>query len=93
MDRHAQSLRCGDQYGLQISAVAVADDVTCPIVGVVKAVAERRGASPAQVALAWLLAQGPDVVPIPGAKRRVTLEDSMAAAELALTADDVAEIS
>jgi len=33
VDRHAQSLRCGDQYGLQISAVAVADDVTCPIVG------------------------------------------------------------
>ncbi len=68
-------------------------DANMRIVGVVKAVAERRGASPAQVALAWLLAQGPDVVPIPGAKRRVTLEDSMAAAEVALTADDVAEIS
>jgi len=68
-------------------------DANMRIVGVVKAVAERRGASPAQVALAWLLAQGPDVVPIPGAKRRVTLEDSMAAAEVALTAEDVAEIS
>jgi len=68
-------------------------DANMRIVGVVKAVAERRGASPAQVALAWLLAQGPDVVPIPGAKRRVTLEDSMAAAEVVLTADDVAEIS
>lgn len=68
-------------------------DANIRIVGVVKAVAERRGTSPAQVALAWLLAQGPDVVPIPGAKRRVTLEDSMAAAEVVLTADDVAEIS
>ncbi len=68
-------------------------DANMRIVGVVKAVAERRGTSPAQVALAWLLAQGPDVVPIPGAKRRVTLEDSMAAAEVVLTADDVAEIS
>lgn len=68
-------------------------DANMRIVGVVKAVAERRSASPAQVALAWLLAQGPDVVPIPGAKRRVTLEDSMAAAEVVLTADDVAEIS
>ena len=68
-------------------------DANMRIVGVVKAVAERRGASPAQVALAWLLAQGPDVGPIPGAKRRVTLEDSMAAAEVVLTADDVAEIS
>lgn len=68
-------------------------DANMRIVGVVKAVAERRGASPAQVALAWLLAQGPEVVPIPGAKRRVTLEDSMAAAEVVLTADDVAEIS
>lgn len=68
-------------------------DANMRIVSVVKAVAERRNASPAQVALAWLLAQGPDVVPIPGAKRRLTLEDSMAAAELALTAEDVAEIS
>ena len=68
-------------------------DANMRIVGVVKAVAERRGTSPAQVALAWLLAQGLDVVPIPGAKRRVTLEDSMAAAEVVLTADDVAEIS
>ena len=41
----------------------------------VKTVAERHGATMAQVALAWLLAKGPDVVPIPGSKRRVTLEE------------------
>lgn len=62
------------------------------LVDAVKGVAARRGASPAQVALAWLLAQGDDVVPIPGSKRRATLEDSMAAAELELTADDLAEL-
>lgn len=62
------------------------------IVDVVRGIAETHGRSPAQVALAWLLAQGPDVVPIPGSKRRVTLEDSMAAADLALTADDLAQL-
>uniref|UniRef100_UPI0035C9956F aldo/keto reductase n=1 Tax=uncultured Sphingomonas sp. TaxID=158754 RepID=UPI0035C9956F len=50
------------------------------------------GVSPAQIALAWLLAQGPDIVPIPGSKRRVTLEDSMKAVDVALSADDLAEL-
>jgi aryl-alcohol dehydrogenase-like predicted oxidoreductase len=62
------------------------------IVEVVRSVAERRGVSGAQVALAWLLAQGGDVVPIPGSKRRATLEDSMAAAELELSGDDLAQL-
>lgn len=62
------------------------------IVDAVKAVAARHKASPAQVALAWLLAQGPDVVPIPGCKRVVTMEDSVAAADLALTQADLVEI-
>jgi aryl-alcohol dehydrogenase-like predicted oxidoreductase len=62
------------------------------IVEVVRRVAERHGISGAQVALAWLLARGPDIVPIPGSKRRETLEDSMAAADVALTAEDVAEL-
>jgi aryl-alcohol dehydrogenase-like predicted oxidoreductase len=59
------------------------------IVDVVRAVAERHGASPAQVALAWLLAQGGDVVPIPGVKRLATMEDSVSAAELQLGAADL----
>lgn len=62
------------------------------IVDVVLGVAARHNASGAQVALAWLLAQGPDIVPIPGSKRRATLEDSMAAADLELTADDLAAL-
>jgi aryl-alcohol dehydrogenase-like predicted oxidoreductase len=61
-------------------------------VGVVKAIAAGHGVSAAQVALAWLLAQGEDIVPIPGSKRRVTLEDSMAAVDVVLTADDLARL-
>ncbi|HEY9247750.1 MAG TPA: aldo/keto reductase, partial [Rariglobus sp.] len=43
-------------------------------------------------ALAWLLAQGDDIVPIPGFKRRVTLEDSVKAAELELTGEELAQL-
>jgi aryl-alcohol dehydrogenase-like predicted oxidoreductase len=62
------------------------------MVDVVKRVAERHGRSPAQVALAWLLAQGDSIVPIPGSKRRATLEDSMAANDLDLSAEDLREL-
>ena len=68
-------------------------DANVAMLGVVKTVATRHGVSPAQVAVAWLLAQGPDIVPIPGSKRRVTLEDSAGAVDLALTEADVAELS
>ncbi|HWT11127.1 MAG TPA: aldo/keto reductase [Allosphingosinicella sp.] len=67
-------------------------DANLNIVDLVRRVAARQGASPAQVALAWLLAQGEDIVPIPGSKRRATLEDSAAAAGLALTDEDLAEL-
>jgi aryl-alcohol dehydrogenase-like predicted oxidoreductase len=59
------------------------------IVDAIRAVADRHGVSLAQVALAWLLAQGPDIAPIPGVKRRATLEDSAGAVELELTTDDL----
>ena len=62
------------------------------LVDVVKAVAERHRVSPAQIALAWLLAQGEDIVPIPGSKRRPTLEDSAAAVEVALADEDLREL-
>jgi aryl-alcohol dehydrogenase-like predicted oxidoreductase len=60
------------------------------VVDAIGAVAAKHGVSNAQVALAWLLAQGDDVVPIPGFKRRVTLEDSAEAVDVMLTADDLA---
>ncbi|MEV7554767.1 aldo/keto reductase [Amycolatopsis sp. NPDC089917] len=53
-------------------------------------VAARVGASPAQVCLAWLLAKGDDVVPIPGTKRRCTLEENVRAASLRLGPGDMA---
>jgi len=67
-------------------------DRNMKLVEVVKTVAAAHGASAAQVALAWLLAQGDDIVPIPGSKRRATLEDSMKAAELTLSAEELAKL-
>jgi aryl-alcohol dehydrogenase-like predicted oxidoreductase len=54
--------------------------------------ARERGCTPAQLALAWLLAQGDDIVPIPGTKRRTYLEENVAAADLTLSAADRARI-
>lgn len=62
------------------------------LVDVVKRIAGTHGVSAAQVALAWLLAQGPDIVPIPGSKRRTTLDDSMAAVAVMLTDADLADL-
>jgi aryl-alcohol dehydrogenase-like predicted oxidoreductase len=55
----------------------------------VKEVAEEKSVTPAQVALAWVLSRGDDVVPIPGTKRRTYLEQNAAAAEVELTDDDL----
>ena len=58
----------------------------------VKAIAGRKGSRPGQLALAWVLAKGEDVVPIPGTKRRKYLEENAAAADIQLTAAEVAEL-
>lgn len=63
------------------------------LVGIVKTVAERKGATPAQVALAWLLAQKPWIVPIPGTTKLHRLEENLGAVDLALTTDDLDEIA
>jgi len=62
------------------------------IVDAVAAVAARHGVSNAQIALAWLLAQGDDIVPIPGVKRIETMHDSAGAPDVVLTAADLAAI-
>jgi aryl-alcohol dehydrogenase-like predicted oxidoreductase len=54
--------------------------------------AGERGVTAAQLALAWVLAQGNDVVPIPGARKIPHLEDNVAAADIALSDDDIARI-
>ena len=56
------------------------------------AIARDKGCTPAQLALAWLLAQGGDIVPIPGTKRRKYLEENVGAAEVALSKSDLARI-
>ncbi len=62
------------------------------VVDAVGAVAAKHGVSLAQIALAWLLAQGDSIVPIPGFKRRVTMEDSAGSANVTLDADDLAAL-
>ncbi len=62
------------------------------VVEAVEAIAVRHGVSAAQIALAWLLAKGDDIVPIPGTKRRATMEDSVAAADVTLSAEDIAAL-
>jgi aryl-alcohol dehydrogenase-like predicted oxidoreductase len=57
---------------------------------VVRDVAARKSATPAQIALAWLLHKGPDIVPIPGTKRRTYLEENVGAASVSFTADELA---
>ncbi|MDR6917963.1 aryl-alcohol dehydrogenase-like predicted oxidoreductase [Pseudomonas sp. 3296] len=63
------------------------------LVDVVKAVAERKHATPAQVALAWLLAQKPWIVPIPGTTKQHRLEENLGAVDLELTGDDLSVIN
>ncbi len=61
-------------------------------VDLIEKVAERRGATPAQVALAWILAQSPSFVPIPGTTKLHRLEENNAAVDVELTPDDLREI-
>ena len=62
------------------------------LVDLAKRVAERRDATPAQVALAWLMAQRPWIVPIPGTTKLHRLEENLGAANVKLTSDDLREI-
>ncbi|MBD2844822.1 aldo/keto reductase [Paenibacillus sp. IB182496] len=59
----------------------------------VEEIASAKGVKPSQLALAWLLAQGEDLVPIPGTKRAAYLEENVGALEIALTADELARIN
>jgi aryl-alcohol dehydrogenase-like predicted oxidoreductase len=62
------------------------------LVDQVRALAEGKGVTPSQLAIAWVLAQGDDVVPIPGTKRRRYLEENLGALEVELTPEDLAAI-
>ncbi|MEO2038270.1 MAG: aldo/keto reductase [Martelella sp.] len=58
----------------------------------IEAMAQEKGCMPSQLALAWLLAQGEDIVPIPGTKKRSRLEENVGALDLRITAEDLARI-
>ena len=68
----------GENFDANVRAAAVVQDV-----------ASRRGVKPGQVAIAWLLHKGEDIVPIPGTKRRTYLEENVAAVNLHLTPDEM----
>jgi aryl-alcohol dehydrogenase-like predicted oxidoreductase len=63
------------------------------LVDAIEAMAKAKGCTPGQVALAWLLAQGTDIVPIPGTKRARRVDENVGALEVALSADEVARLS
>jgi aryl-alcohol dehydrogenase-like predicted oxidoreductase len=67
-------------------------DANLRLAAKVREIAEEKGISPAQLAIAWVLAQGEDLVPIPGTKQRKYLEDNAGAADVELTEDDLARI-
>ncbi|MFC3024432.1 aldo/keto reductase [Vibrio zhugei] len=67
-------------------------DANRPLAEVVASMAQSKSCSSAQIALAWLLAQGPDIVPIPGTKKMTHLKDNLGASAVNLTAEDLAHI-
>lgn len=67
-------------------------DANLQLVEIVKQLAEAKGCTPAQLAIAWLLHQGDDIIPIPGTKRIATLEQNLGAADVVLSADELATI-
>ncbi len=62
------------------------------MVDLLASVAKRKNAAPVQIALAWLLAQKPWIVPIPGTRRLERLDENLGALKVELTADDLREI-
>jgi len=64
-------------------------DRNVALVGLIEQLATTKGCTPGQLALAWVLSRGHDIVPIPGTKRRTYLEENLAAAEVELTGEDI----
>jgi len=91
--RQASDIPEGDGRGRQPRFAADNLARNLAQVAAIEAVAREKGVKPGQVALAWLLAQGPDIVPIPGTKRSERVDENLAALDVALSADDVARLS
>jgi aryl-alcohol dehydrogenase-like predicted oxidoreductase len=89
--RSAADLPAGDTRASRFPRFAEENlTVNLALVERVTELASRKGCTPGQVALAWVLAQGDDIVPIPGTKRRTYLEENLAALDVTLDADDLA---
>jgi aryl-alcohol dehydrogenase-like predicted oxidoreductase len=69
---------------------ALAKNLT--LVDAIAEIAEKKGATPGQIALAWVMAKGDDIIPIPGTKKIERLEENIGATKIALTPDDIAAI-
>lgn len=80
--RHTDPRYIGENYDANVRAV-----------GVVQEMARAKGATPAQIAIAWLLHRGPNIVPIPGTKRVAVMEENAGAVDVTLSADDVKRLS
>jgi aryl-alcohol dehydrogenase-like predicted oxidoreductase len=83
----------GDRRGQHPRFMAENFDRNRELVGRVEAIAADKGCTPAQLTLAWLLAQGPDIVPIPGTKRRERLAENLGALAVRLAPEEVERIS
>jgi aryl-alcohol dehydrogenase-like predicted oxidoreductase len=67
-------------------------DANVAAAAAVRELAAKKGATPGQIAIAWLLHKGPDMVPIPGSKRRQHLEENVGAADVSLSAGEMASL-
>jgi aryl-alcohol dehydrogenase-like predicted oxidoreductase len=90
--RGPQDLDEGDfrRHGPRFTGDALGQNLA--LVAKVEELAQEKGCTSGQLALAWVLARGDDVVPIPGTKRRTYLEENLAAVDVTLTADDLRRI-
>ena len=79
--RHRDPRYQGENFDANMRAAALVRDI-----------GKRKGVTAGQIALAWLLHKGDDIVPIPGTKQRRHLEDNVAAVEVALTEEEMAEL-
>ena len=84
--------RCRVLYVSPLKALAHDVERNLKVVDQLKTIADQKKITPSQLALAWVLAQGKDMVPIPGTKRRTYLEENVAATKVQLSKSDLARI-
>ncbi len=82
----------GDFRAYSRASRATMSSRTCVLVEALRAIAEAKGVSVAQIAIAWVAAQGDDIVPLVGARTRARLAESLGALDVTLSADDLAAL-